>query len=59
MEFSPYRCYSFIRHSCSDKSTKLVELVSNKHLSSISYMKFGYVGGKNRCFITANNIDED
>jgi hypothetical protein len=55
MDLGPYRCYSFIRRSYSDKSTKLVELVNNKHLSSISYMKLGYVGTNNRCFMIANN----
>jgi hypothetical protein len=32
-----------------------VELVSNRHLSSISCMKYRYVGGKYMHFITANS----
>jgi hypothetical protein len=47
-------CFSVIRCSWNSKSTKLVELVSNKHLSSISWMKFRYVGGKYMHFVTAN-----
>jgi hypothetical protein len=54
VDFSPYKGYSNIRCSCNDNSTKLIEIISNKHLSSISYMKLGHVGGKNGCFMTAN-----
>jgi hypothetical protein len=32
-----------------------MELVSNRHLSSISCMKCRYVGGKYMHFMTANN----
>jgi hypothetical protein len=32
-----------------------VELVSNRHLSSISCMKCSYVGGKYMHFMTANS----
>jgi hypothetical protein len=31
-----------------------MKLIRNKHLFSISHMKYGNVGGKNRCFMTAN-----
>jgi hypothetical protein len=47
-------CFSVIRCSWNGRSTKLVELVSNKHISSISWMKFRYVGGKYMHFMTAN-----
>jgi hypothetical protein len=47
-------CFSVIRCSENGKSTKLVKLVSNKHLSSISWMKYRYVGGKYMHFMTAN-----
>jgi hypothetical protein len=33
-----------------------VKLVSNKHLSSISYMKCRYVGSKYMHFMTANTM---
>jgi hypothetical protein len=35
---------------------KLVELISNKHLSSISLMKCRYDGGKYMHFMTAKSI---
>jgi hypothetical protein len=35
-----------------------MELVSNRHLSSISYIKCRYVGGKYMHFMTANR-DQD
>jgi hypothetical protein len=54
MDFEPYESLSTIRCSCSDNSTKLVKLICNKHLSSISYMKVRYVGSENMCFMTAN-----
>jgi hypothetical protein len=43
-----------IRCSWNGKSRKLMELVSNKHLSSISWMKFGYVGGRYVYFMITN-----
>jgi hypothetical protein len=45
--------FSIIRCSWNGRSTKLVELITNKHLSSISWMKCGYVGGKYMHFMTA------
>jgi hypothetical protein len=33
-----------------------MELVSNRHLSSISCMKYRYVGGKHMHFITSNTV---
>jgi hypothetical protein len=39
-------CFSIIQCSWNGRSTKLVELVSNKYLSSISYLKCKYVGSK-------------
>jgi hypothetical protein len=47
-------CFSVVQYLWNGKSTKLVELVSNKHLSSISWMKFGYVCGRYVYFMTAN-----
>jgi hypothetical protein len=47
-------CFSIIQCSWNGKSTKLVELVSNKHLSSISWLKSRYVGGRYVYFMTAN-----
>jgi hypothetical protein len=47
-------CFSIIWCSWNDKSMKLVELVSNKHLSSISWMEFGCVGSRYVYFMTAN-----
>jgi hypothetical protein len=47
-------CFSVIRCSWSGRSAKLLELISNRHLSSISCMKCRYVGGKYMHFITAN-----
>jgi hypothetical protein len=47
-------CFSFIWCSWNGRSTKLVELVCNKHLSSISWMKCRYVGGTYMHFMTAN-----
>jgi hypothetical protein len=40
--------------SWNGRSTKLMELVSNGHLSSISWMKCRYVGGKYMYFMTVN-----
>jgi hypothetical protein len=48
-------CFHVIWCSWKVKSTKLAELVSNKHISSISWMKYRYVGGKSMHFMTANN----
>jgi hypothetical protein len=36
------------------RSTKLIELISNSHLSSISCMKCRYVGGKYLHFMIVN-----
>jgi hypothetical protein len=47
-------CFFIIRCSCNGRSTKLMELVSNKHLSSISWMEYRYVGGKYMHFMTVN-----
>jgi hypothetical protein len=47
-------CFSIIQYSWNGRSSKLVELVSNKHLYSISWMKCRYVGGKYMHFMTAN-----
>jgi hypothetical protein len=47
-------CFFIIRCSWNGRSTKLVELISNRHLSSISWMKCRYVGGKYMYFMTAN-----
>jgi hypothetical protein len=47
-------CFSVIQCSWNGKSTKLVELISNKHLSSISWMKCRYVGSKYMHFMTTN-----
>jgi hypothetical protein len=47
-------CFSVVRCFWKGKSTKLVKLVSNKHLSSISWMKCRYVGGKYTHFMNAN-----
>jgi hypothetical protein len=47
-------CFPIIWCSWNGRSTKLVELVSNKHLSSISWMKFRYVGSKYMHFMTTN-----
>jgi hypothetical protein len=54
-EFWSIWCFSVIWCSWNGKSTKLVELVSNKHISSMSWMKFGYVGGKYVYFMTVNS----
>jgi hypothetical protein len=54
MDFSQSDAFSIIWCSWNSKSTKLMELISNKHLSSISRMKFGYVGGRYVYFMTAN-----
>jgi hypothetical protein len=48
-------CFSIIRCSWNGRSTKLMELISNKHLSSISCMNCRYVGGKYIHLMTANN----
>jgi hypothetical protein len=45
-----------IRCFWNGKSTKLVELIINKHLCSISWMKCRYVGGKYMYFMTANTL---
>jgi hypothetical protein len=47
-------CFFVIRCSWNGRSIKLVELISNKHLSSISWMKYRYVGTKYMHFMTAN-----
>jgi hypothetical protein len=47
-------CFPIIWCSWNGRSTKLVELVSNKHLSSISWMKCRCVGGKYMHFMTVN-----
>jgi hypothetical protein len=47
-------CFSIIRCSWNGRSTKLVKLVSNNHISSISWMKCTYVGSKYMQFMTAN-----
>jgi hypothetical protein len=47
-------CFFVIRCSWNGTSTKLVELISNKHIYSISWMKCRYVGGKYMHFMTAN-----
>jgi hypothetical protein len=39
-------CFSVIRYFWNGRSTKLVELISNKHISSISWMNCRHVGGK-------------
>jgi hypothetical protein len=46
--------FSVIWCSWNGRSTKLVELVSNRHLYSISCMKCRYVRGKYMQFMTAN-----
>jgi hypothetical protein len=46
--------FSIIRCSWNGRSTRLVELVSNMHQSSISWMKCRYVGAKYVHFVTAN-----
>jgi hypothetical protein len=53
--FSSIWCFSVIRYSWNGRSIKLVELVSNRHLSSISWMKYRYVDSKYMHFMTANN----
>jgi hypothetical protein len=47
-------CFFDIQCSWNGKPTKLVELVSNKHLSSISWMKCRYVGGEYMYYMTTN-----
>jgi hypothetical protein len=47
-------CFSVISCSGNGRSTKLMELVSNKHLSSISWMKCRYAGDKYMHFMTSN-----
>jgi hypothetical protein len=47
-------CFSVIRCSWYGRSTKLVELISNKHISSIFWMKCRFVGSKYIHFMTAN-----
>jgi hypothetical protein len=46
--------FFIIRCSWNGRSTKLVELISNKHLSSMSWMKCRYGGGKYMHFMTTN-----
>jgi hypothetical protein len=46
--------FSIIRCSWNGRSMKVVELVSNKHISSISWMKCRYVAGKYMHFMTTN-----
>jgi hypothetical protein len=53
-EFCSIWCFSFIRCSWNGRSTKLVEVVSNKHIYSLYWMKCMYVDGKYMHFITAN-----
>jgi hypothetical protein len=52
--FGSIWCLSVIRCCWNVRSTKLMELVSKKHLSSISWMKYRYVGGRYIYFMTAN-----
>jgi hypothetical protein len=52
--FSSIWCFFIIWCSSNGRSTKLIELISNRHLSSISWMKCRYVGGKYMHFMTAN-----
>jgi hypothetical protein len=52
--FWSIRCFPIIWCSWNGRSKKLIELVSIKHLSSISWMKCRYVGGKYMHFMTAN-----
>jgi hypothetical protein len=47
-------CFSVIWCFWNGRSTKLVKLVSNRHISSISCMKYRYVHGKYMHFLTAN-----
>jgi hypothetical protein len=47
-------CFSVVRCSWNGRSTKLVELVSNKYLSSLSWIKCSFVGGKYMHFMIAN-----
>jgi hypothetical protein len=47
-------CFPVIWCSWNGRSTKLVELVSNKHIFSISWMKCRYVGSKYMQFLTTN-----
>jgi hypothetical protein len=49
-------CFSFVRCSGNGRSTELVELISNKHLYSISLMKCRYLGDKYMHFMTVNSI---
>jgi hypothetical protein len=46
-------CFSVIWCSQNGRPTKLVELISNRHLSSISWIKCRYDGGKYMHFMTA------
>jgi hypothetical protein len=55
MDFGPFNAFSVIRCSWNGRSIKLVELVSNKHPSSISWIKFRYVGDRYVYFMTANS----
>jgi hypothetical protein len=44
-------CFFLFRCFWNGRSTKLMELISNKHLSSICWIKFGYVGGRYVYFV--------
>jgi hypothetical protein len=54
MDFDPWRSYLIIWCPWNNNSAKLMEVVRNNHLFSISHMKYGNVGGENGCFTTAN-----
>jgi hypothetical protein len=53
-EFWSIWCFFVIRCSWNGRSTKLAGLIRNKHLSSLSWIKCSYVGGKNMHFMIAN-----
>jgi hypothetical protein len=52
MDFGPYG--AFASFDVPEMVDKLMELISNRHLSSISLMKCRYVGGKYLHFMTTN-----
>jgi hypothetical protein len=52
--FGSIWCFSIIRCSWNGRSTKVIEHISNKHLSSISCMKWKNVDGKYMHFMTTN-----
>jgi hypothetical protein len=54
--FSSIWCFSLIECSRNGRSIKLMELISNMHLCSISWMKCRYVSSKAMHFMTANNV---